>query len=139
VSDDAEQARPRRATGRRLAEWVTLGVSAVLVAGVAGFLLYGALQEQPPFVPVDVRVLTELAREDGGRYIVPVELRNRGRRTVKDLQVRVRYESAGGGKESGDFTVDYLGDRATQKVYLYFDRHPRDLRVDATPFAYQLE
>lgn len=139
MNDDAGRDRPRRATGRKLAEWVTLGVSVVLVVGVAGFLLYGALQEQSPFVPVEVRLLTELAREENGRYIVPVELRNRGRRTVKDLTVRVRYESSGGVEEAGDFTVDYLGDRATQKVYLYFDRHPRALRVEAAPFAYQLE
>lgn len=136
----SDPTRDERSTGRKLAEWVTMGVSAVLVLGVAGCLLYQALRTEPPFVPARVRVLSDQARESDGRYIVPVEVSNGGVRTLKEIKVKVTYRPAqGGGEETGDFVIDYLGGRATQKVYLYFEKHPRELKVEASPFQYQLE
>jgi uncharacterized protein (TIGR02588 family) len=131
--------RKDRPTGRKFAEHVTLGVSVLVVISIAGFLVRGALQDRPPVVPVDVRVLTSDARQAGGRYVVPVEVRNQGRRTIKDLKVRVAHAAQDGTRETGDVTLDFVPASAVQKVYLYFDRPPRDLRVEAAPFSYQLE
>jgi uncharacterized protein (TIGR02588 family) len=129
----------KRAVSRKLAEWVTLGTSALVVAGVAGFLIYEALREDSPFVPVHARVLMEQVRQEGGRYVVPVEVRNDGRQTLKEFKIHIRYRSIDGTPQNSDFLIDYLGERKSQKVYLYFDRAPSELRVEVEPFAYQLE
>lgn len=130
----------KRPTGRKLAEWVTLGLSVLLVLAIAGLLVYGGMKEHPPAVPVEVRVLAAQAQEVSGRYVVPVEVRNLGRRTLKDLTVRVDSTAPDGtNAPAGDVTIDYLAARAVQKIYLYFERHPRDLRIDVRPFSYRLE
>lgn len=134
-----EPKQHRRGTGRKLAEWVTMGLSGLLVLTVAVCLVYQAVQEDSPFAPTEVRVLAELAHRTRGKFIVPVKVRNHGRRTLQDFKVRVRYRSPQGGEETGDFTIDFLGGGATQRVYLYFDRHPRELGVKAEPFEYRLE
>ncbi len=128
-----------RPTGRKLAEWLTLGLSVALVLGVATFLVYSALQDHPRFVPLEVRVLTEDARESGGHFIVPVEVRNLGRRSLKEITVRFSHSSAEGKKESGDFVIDHLGEGASHQAYLYLDQHPRAAKPDVTASDYQLE
>ncbi len=134
-----EAGKPDRHTGRKLAEWLTLGLSATLVLGVAAFLLYSALQDHPRFVPLEVRVLIEDARESGGHFIVPVEVRNLGRRSLKEITVRFSHASADGTQESGDFVVDHLGEGASHQAYLYLDQDPRAAKPDATASDYQLE
>ena len=57
-------------------------------------------------------------------------------RPVPDLDLMARSTMT---PEEQEFEIDYLGERATQKVYLYFDKHPRDLRVEAHPKSYRLE
>ena len=137
-----DQDKKQRPAGRKLAEWVTLGVSVVLVLGVAGHLLREALEDRPPYIPVTVRVLTEEAGDTGGTFVLPLEVANRGGRTITSLTVRVTTRPADGGAAEPteiDLTIDYLGEGASERVYVVLDRHPRELRVEARTVSYQLE
>lgn len=132
--------KPERPTGRKLAEWLTLGLSIVLVLGVATFLLYSALQDHPPFVPLEVRVRTDAAREtDDGQFVVPVEVRNLGRRSLKSITIHFTHASADGSTESGDFLIDHLGEGATHEAYLLLDQPPSVAKPEAEASDYQLE
>ena len=135
---DREHAGGRPA-GRKFAEWVTLSLSTLLVVGLAAFLAYEALRRDPPLVPVHVRVLTNEAQATAGRYVVPVEVRNSGRQTLKDLKVRVSYRAPDGTPQTSDFLIGYLVEGAPETVFLYFERHPSELQVKAEPFSYQLD
>jgi uncharacterized protein (TIGR02588 family) len=128
-----------RPAARKLAEWVTMGLSVLVVAGVAGVLGYQATREKHAFVPAEMTPLLEEVREVNGQYILPLEVKNRGRRTLHGFKARVTSHPAQGPPEEREFEIDYLGEGATQKTYLYFDRHPRDLRVRAQPLGYRLE
>ena len=132
-------ATPGRPPGRKFAEGVTLALSALVVAGVAGFLVYEAIRGDPPAVPISVRVLSDQAREHEGGYVVPIEVRNNGRKTLKDVKVLVTRRPPGGEPQSHDFLIDYLPERSSQTIYLTLDRSPSDLRLEAKPFSYQLE
>lgn len=133
-------AKPQRPTGRKVAEWVTLGASVALVLAVAGYLFREAMRDHPAAVPVTVRVLADEAREVDGRFVVPVEVTNRGERTLKGLTIQVTIRGgAPGGREPADVTLDYLGEKARGRVYLYLDQHPRDLGVEARAYRYELE
>jgi uncharacterized protein (TIGR02588 family) len=129
----------QRSGPRRLAEWVSLGISMALILGLAGSLLYEALQPHPPYVPAEVKPLIAEIREESDRYILPIQVANHGERTLRDLTVEVEYLSPDGKTETRDITIDYLGERSEQKVYTYFDRHPRDLHVRARPISYRLD
>ena len=124
---------------RKVAEWVTLGISVALILGLAGYLVYQALQPQPPYVPAEAQVLMNRVIEKEGKYILPIEIINHGRLTLRDLTVEVEYRSPDGKTETHELTIDYLGEQSRQKAYVYFDEHPRGLQVKANPTTYRLD
>ena len=78
------------AGGRKLAEWVSLGGSSLLVAGIAGFLVYQAILGESEYVPATVTPQPNEVREVGGWYVLAVEVRNHGRRTLRGFTGEVR-------------------------------------------------
>ncbi len=129
----------RRSGGRLLAEWVSLGVSVLLIAGIAGYLLYQALLQQHRIVPVLATARVGSSGRSGERYVLPVELRNPSSRTLKDLKVEVSYTPPQGERETRDLEVAYLGEKSTQTLYVYLDHDPRQVNVEVTPQSYRLE
>ena len=126
---------------RKLAEMVTLGASALLILSVTVYLTYLGLRADDPAVPVEVRLLTDQVQQTGGQFVVPVEVRNRGQRTLRSVKVLVAHRplNDGGGGDVTDFEIDYLGPSSTQKVYLHLDRHPHSLKLDLRPVHYALD
>jgi len=72
-------------------------------------------------------------------YVLPLEIPNLGRRTVRDLACTVLYRGADGVQMAREVRVDYLGGYLTQTIYLYFSEDPRSLDVRARPLHYQIE
>jgi uncharacterized protein (TIGR02588 family) len=125
--------------GLKVAEWVTLGVSLAIILGVAGYLLYQALQNEPPFIAPEIRPVLERVERRNGQYILPVEVRNPGRRTLRDLKIEISWQSAEGSKEHIDFTIDYLGESSTQTVFFYLNEDPKSLQPEVRPTHYRLD
>jgi uncharacterized protein (TIGR02588 family) len=138
-SREGRGAHGGRTAGRLVAEWVTMGISAAIILGVAGFLVWQGMNQESVFVPAEVKVRLDQTVERGGRYVVPVVVENLGRRTLKDFKVRVSFKAESGERESDDLVVDFLGERATEVLYVYFERDPRELGVEARVFSYALE
>ena len=84
-------AAPHRASApprRNWLEWTVLALSLILIAGVVGTLAREAIggSGRPP--AVDVRVGAPTAA-DGGRWQVPVVLRNTGDRSARNVTVEL--------------------------------------------------
>jgi len=143
-SDDAastpeqSQSGHRASTGRKLAEWVTLLISSVLVFGLAGFLLIQALQPHSKFVMMRATPRFENTEKQGRQYFLPIEVENRGRRTVREVNIEVKWKEQGK-PQSRDVPIDYLGERSRQTIILIFDSDPKLLRVEAVPTYYRLD
>lgn len=128
----------REYLGRKVAEWVTLGLSVVIVTGLAGYILYQALREDAPYIPAEVRPLMDQVGREGGKYFLPVEVHNRGRRTLRDFRAELTYRTTDGKQETRDIKIDFLAERARETRYFYFDQDPRGLQVEARPLGYGL-
>jgi uncharacterized protein (TIGR02588 family) len=126
------------AGGRKLAEWVTLGLSALLLTGIAAFLLREALRPQTPFVPVAVRPLWGLVERHEKKYFVPFEVKNQGRHTLRELNIEVTFVQDGK-SESRDMLIDYLGKGSQQTLFMVFDADPKKLQIKAAPTVYRLD
>jgi len=126
-------------TTRRLAEWISLAISAVLILATATYLVVLGIRGHSDFVPLEVRVEATQIRTHNNRFIVPIQVRNAGQQTLRSLTCEVSAGQRGGEVESHEFTIDYLGIAARQTVYVYFDTDPRQLEITATPLTYQLE
>jgi uncharacterized protein (TIGR02588 family) len=132
--------RERASRGpRRLAEWVSFGVSLALVLGVVAHLVWRL--REPVTERVSARVTAQLDRvtEQSGRFVLPIAIENPGGRTVRDLQVRIEYRGDRGATESMELLIDYIGQASEQVVYTYFRRDPRTLSIRAEPISYQVD
>lgn len=137
MSDRPKRAREDPPQGRALAEWVSLGISALLLLGITAFLVYEGLREPPPFIPAEVRPLVEEARRVGGQYVLPIEVRNEGDRAFRSLEIEATYRGPDGREETQEMTLDYLGERSSEKLYLYMDQDPRATPVRTRAAHYQ--
>ena len=124
---------------RQFAEWVTFGVSALVVVALAGYLVYDGLREDGPAVPIEVTVQLEQAAPAGERFVVPIEVRNAGRRTLTNVKVEVTQTGAAGSPLTSSFDIDYLPKSSRETLYLYIDAHPRTAKLAARATEYRLE
>lgn len=129
----------RRSGPRKAAEWVSLGLAALLLLSMASYLVQRAAQPESDYVAAEVRLLMDEVRQEKDLFILPVEMRNPSRRALRDLHVDVEYRDEKGEPATREIEIDYLGAGSRQQTYLYFDRHPRELQVEATPTQYRLD
>jgi uncharacterized protein (TIGR02588 family) len=147
VNEDARNrsTTSKRHARRRVAEWVSLGVSVLLIGALSAYLVYQGVSSRSPFVPVEVRIELDRSVQRAGRYVVPVTVKNLGDHTLRDLRVTIEHRRAGGGgggggdRESQDFDIDYLGERAEQRIFIYLDEDPRTLTIEARAVQYRLD
>jgi uncharacterized protein (TIGR02588 family) len=124
---------------RRLAEWVTFGVSLALVLTLSAHLAWRLREPVTDVVDARVTPLFDRVAQQEGRFVLPLDITNPGGRTIRDLQVRVEYRGAGGERRSMELLVDYLGQSSEQVVYTYFRDDPRTLSVRAEAMSYRVD
>jgi uncharacterized protein (TIGR02588 family) len=132
--------RERPARGpRRLAEWVTFGLSLTLVLALSAHLVWR--MREPVTDVVDARVAPRFDRvvQQEGRFVLPLEVTNPGGRTIRDVQVRIEYRMPGDERRSLDVLVDYLGQSSEQVIYAYFRDDPRALSIHAEAISYRVD
>ncbi len=111
------KARPERST----AEWITFAVSLVILLGVVGLIIAEAAATDTAPQPVATRAGPD--RRDGGRFFVPVEVRNHGDETAAAVQVVARV-TVGGQEHQADQLIDFLAGGETARVEFVFEQDP---------------
>ena len=135
-----QSGKGERSVHRTLAEWVSLGVSCLLIVGLAGFLVYETARGDDPYNLARTAARTDEARQVEAVFILPVDVENKGRRTLRDLEVELTYTPPGKQQpERATKTIDYLGEGSTQTLYFYLDHDPRQTSVHVRPLHYRLD
>jgi uncharacterized protein (TIGR02588 family) len=129
----------QRGSPRRLAEYVSLGISIALLLGIAGYLVRQALRSDEPFIACRAELLVEETRKEADRFILPLRVSNPSNRSLRLIRVAIDYTDAAGQPVTRDIDIDYLGERSHQVVYLYVRDDPRKLRITATPAYYLMD
>ena len=120
---------------RKLAEWVTLLTSVVVIVALIAYLVHDALTPASPYVEILARPSYGEVSRAGNRYVLPIDVESRADRAV--TRVNIRITVAGAPVE--DVEIQYLGKRATTRIYRYFDQDPRTLRIEIAPTHYVFE
>ena len=112
-------------------EWLTGGISALLVAALLGWLAYDALRYTPAAPAFAVSVLAVTPETEGFR--VAFEVRNTALSAA--ASVVVRGELADG--ESADVTFDYVAAQSRETGAFFFHDDPRGggLRLAVAGYA----
>jgi uncharacterized protein (TIGR02588 family) len=123
-NSDERGTQPARDRDRSTAEWVTLGVSIVILAAIVGLVVYVYLSGGDEPATIAVRPLLEEVRHDGDTYYLPVEVANNGDRTAEDVQVQVTLTAGEGEPASATFTLRFLAGGEQQRGVVAFRRDP---------------
>jgi uncharacterized protein (TIGR02588 family) len=121
-----------------MAEWLSFGVSLALILSVVGYLVARMLEPSAPVIDARVTPLFDEAKRQGSRFVLPVEVENRSPRSVRDLQISIRYE-LDGRPQSMQLVLDYVGQTSLHVVYAYFREDPRGLAIQAEPLSYSVD
>lgn len=115
-------------------EWAVAAVSALLVLGVIGYLLYEALAE--PQTPPAIEVTVEAVQAVGNGYLVEFEAQNRGQTTAAGLAVEGTLRRGAEAVETASATLDYVPAEGSRRGGLYFTEDPRGYRLELRPIGY---
>lgn len=102
-------------------EWLVFGISVGLVTGIIGYLLY--LEFMPSSKEFDYEVGFKEAKNINGRYLVPVNIKNKSNQSVQDVALEI---TSGG--EKADLHLDYLPRHSHRDSTVFFKEKP--LRVE---------
>ena len=139
-SGETTAGRPgsRRAARRLVAEWVSLGISLLLILGLSAYLVREGLSGKTELT-VQIRPVWDEIQRAHGRFVVPIEIRNAGPRTMRELKIGISYLDADGEKQEQEASIDYLGEKSHTRVFIFTPTDPRRARLEAIPLLYRLE
>jgi uncharacterized protein (TIGR02588 family) len=128
-----------RATGAEKAgaervEWIVGGVSAVVVVGMIGFILYQALAAG--VLRPELTVVADGIVPTAGGFVVEFRAVNSGNATAAAVKVEGRLSSGERTVEASEVTLDYVPRRSEQKGGLIFRNDPRQYRLEMDAKGY---
>ncbi|NEQ31597.1 MAG: TIGR02588 family protein [Leptolyngbya sp. SIO4C5] len=109
---------------RTLAEWITLGVTTLILAILVGLVVYDwrVNQNRPPAFQVEI---TETARVTDSHYYVPFEIVNTGGRIARTVQVTAELHIDGIDDETGEQQIDFLSGNERKRGSFVFNHNPQ--------------
>lgn len=122
--NDGEQKRHTKDKGRSLVEWITLGISIIILLVVAGLIVYQARTSEDRPTVIEVAPQFEELRQAQDHFYLPVSIRNSGSETAAGVVVQLRLDGESGESETASLTVDFLAGGATVEGVVVFRREP---------------
>jgi uncharacterized protein (TIGR02588 family) len=116
--------KKKGATGiapRTKAEWVSLIISMILLAGVVATVI--ALWSGSSQTPARFRIDRGTIRNEAGHYYLPITITNEGDTTGAQVTVEGKVGS-GGTEETSATTFDFIPGRSTSEGVLIFSAEP---------------
>lgn len=126
----------RDVKSRSAAEWITLGISVLIVAGVVGLTTYFYLSSANGPAVLTVEPRAEETYDAGGRYYLPITVRNGGEATAEDVRVRISVADPSGRQESAEVLVQFLAGGGSSRAVASFGSDPRTGQVEAVAVSY---
>ena len=116
----------RQPPARSTAEWVSLAVALLLLAGIIGtvIVLWLAPESDPPRFTVEHGAV----RHIGGQFYLGITVRNEGEQTASEVTVEGVIED-GGREETATTTFAFIPGHAEVQGTLVFTRDPAAARI----------
>ncbi len=117
---------PSKKPIRNRAEWVSLGISLVLLSAVVGTVL--SLWLHPSLKPAEFMVELGQVRTANGHYYLPVTVKNEGDATAAQVTVEGSLDAAPD-DEIATTTFDFVPARSDAEGILIFSQEPSGATV----------
>jgi uncharacterized protein (TIGR02588 family) len=109
--------------GRPLAEWIAFGVSLAVVVALVALVLAASRAGGEAVIVAEPRLAA--TRLEGGRYYVPLEIRNDGEGTAEEVRVVAIHSSREGKVTEAEVVIDLLATRERAEAFVSFVDDPR--------------
>ncbi|PHN02194.1 hypothetical protein [Flavilitoribacter nigricans] len=115
----AQSAKQKKAPPPTIVEWSVRGFSLLIIFSLIGYFLYGAFQAErkPEFL---VEVKQDEIRQIGNRWVIPVDVSNKGTYDVHQLKIQARLKLPNGPEAYEAETSEVLLLGCDEKVSLEF-------------------
>ncbi len=110
--------------GRSAAEWTTLIISLLVIAGLVGLVVVLSVTggaDPPRFAAAP---LLEDVRQDEAAYYLPIEVTNLGRLPAQDVRVVGELAAPGAEPVTAEFTIDILAGGESRAGTMIFSDDP---------------
>jgi uncharacterized protein (TIGR02588 family) len=130
--EESKQETPEK---RTLAEWVTSGLAASVLAGLLGLLGYSWLtrKDSPPLITI--RQEPKLRQVDGS-YVIPFTVTNKGGKTAEAIKITSEFRRNGELKSSGELEMNFLSYNEQQEGAFIVPEDPAtgELQIKVTGY-----
>ncbi|GAB4465832.1 MAG: hypothetical protein OHK0037_21010 [Elainellaceae cyanobacterium] len=113
-------------SSRNYAEWVSLGISLVLLSGVISTII--SLWLNPSLKPAQFAIESGKTRSADNHYYLPVTIKNEGDAAAAQVTVEGVLNTAGQA-ETSTTTFDFVPARSDVEGVLIFSREPSAAKV----------
>jgi uncharacterized protein (TIGR02588 family) len=115
---------------------ITLALSTLIVVAVVGVTTY--LHVTRPHSPAAVEVEPHLAEvyQAGGRFYLPMTIRNTGGTTGEDVRVRAAVTDGSGQQESAEVLIPFLAGGGSSRAVASFASDPRQGQISASAVSF---
>lgn len=134
--EDTEHQQKEPSPARTTVEWITLGISVLIVAAVIGLIIYAYVTQGSTPPVIDASAPVDRVRQVQDRYYLPVEVRNSGGQTAKDVRVAISLTTPDGKTETAEVLIDFLAGEETAHATAVFTRDPRQGTVAVGVISY---
>ncbi len=123
--------------GRGLAEWVTFGIAAALLLGVAALVLYlwFGVPQTPPVITISQR---GDVRQVGEQHYLPFTVRNSGGGAATAIRVLAELRVGGQVVEESEQQFDFLSRGESEQGAFVFERDPHSGELKMSIDSYKL-
>jgi len=127
---------PQQTDRRTAAEWVTLAVSSLLVAGLIALVIYdwAVAERQPPILQATPHASVPVREV----YYQPFTVANLGGSVATAVQVVAELQLPGEASEQGEQEVDFLAGGERKQGVFIFNRDPEQGNLTLRVAGYKL-
>jgi uncharacterized protein (TIGR02588 family) len=123
-------------------EWLTLGVSLLIVLTLAGLLWWQsrntARPNQPDAVPLaTAEIRTAEVHQRDNVYLLPLRVRNVGNIALESVKVRVTLRDRDGKEDEREVEFAVLPEGATEEAFIVSPTPPKSAKPEAEVLSFQ--
>ncbi len=126
-----------RLSGRSRAEWVTLSLSVVIVAGMLLLVTWLSVRGGVAPARIEITPVMEGLRHEADAWYLPVVITNAGDDTVEEAVIGAELDTGDGQPETGEITITFLAGGETVQGTFVFGSDPSQGELTIRAVSYK--